>query len=158
LGHHARDNRQSGFRACDFEKFAGPLRQRYGRDSLDVRIRFELQRDRAGFAIGPHTDAPHKVFTGLFYLPQDHSQKELGTSIFLPKQRDFANERGQQFPFELFEEHARMPFIPNSMFMFMKTHNSFHGRYEIPENLDELFRPACRAVYAVRANRSRRWR
>lgn len=115
-----------------FDKFAGPMHARYGKDSLDVRIRLEVLRDQAGFALGPHTDVPHKVFTGLFYMPKDDSQRDLGTSVFVPKQRNFADESGQQFPFNLFEEHERLPFIPNSMFMFMKTQNSFHGRYEIP--------------------------
>jgi hypothetical protein len=116
-----------------FDKFAEPLRGRYGRDSLDVRMRLEVFRDLAGYAVGPHTDARHKVFTGLFYMPPDNSQRELGTSVFAPKQAGFADELGAEFPFELFEEKARMPFSPNCMFMFMKTHNSFHGRYEIPE-------------------------
>lgn len=116
-----------------FEKFAEPMRKRYDTDSLDVRIRLELFRDRAGYAIGPHTDVRRKVFTGLFYLPRDHSQKDLGTSLFLPKQNGFTEEKGTQFPFEMFDECVRMPFIPNCMFMFMKTENSFHGRYEIPE-------------------------
>jgi hypothetical protein len=116
-----------------FQKFAEPMRGRYGRDSLDVRIRLEVFRDLAGYAIGPHTDAPHKVFTGLFYLPPDNSQQDLGTSLFAPKQPGLAEDSGRQFPFELFEEKARMPFSPNCMFMFMKTHTSFHGRHEIPE-------------------------
>ena len=116
-----------------FEKFAGPMRVRHGCDFLDVRIRLEVFRDRAGYAIGPHTDSPHKVFTGLFYLPPDNSQEDLGTSLFTPKQPGLVEESAHQFDFELFEEHARMPFSPNCLFMFMKTNNSFHGRYEIPE-------------------------
>jgi hypothetical protein len=74
----------------------------------------------------------NKVFTGLFYVPRDDSQKELGTSVFVPKQRDFTDKSGEQFPFELFEEYARMPFLPNSFFLFMRTNNSFHGRFEVP--------------------------
>jgi hypothetical protein len=115
------------------EKFSEPLRQRYGRNELEMKIRLQLLRDSTGFAIGPHTDAVSKVFTCLFYLPPDHSQKLLGTSIFVPKQRGFVDESGKQLKFEPFEEFARMPFIPNSLFIFMKTDNSFHGRYTVPE-------------------------
>jgi hypothetical protein len=117
------------------EKFNEPLHRRYGDKLPRVFIRLELIRDNSGYAIGPHTDAPHKIFTGLFYLPADASQVDLGTSMFMPKQRDFTEEQGRQFPFEQFEECTKMPFLPNSLFLFMKTQNSFHGRYALPEGI-----------------------
>ncbi|HZS64345.1 MAG TPA: hypothetical protein VFA53_07605 [Xanthobacteraceae bacterium] len=116
-----------------FEKFAEPMRKRYGRDNLDVKLRLEVYRDHTGYAIGPHTDSPSKAFTGLFYLPRDDSQKDLGTSLFVPKRRGLVEETGHQMSFAAFDEYVRMPFVPNAMFMFMKTATSFHGRYEIPE-------------------------
>ncbi|HZQ11600.1 MAG TPA: hypothetical protein VFB31_02190 [Pseudolabrys sp.] len=118
-----------------YDKFAAPLAQRYGSKFPDVRVRLELMRDSSGYAIGPHTDAPHKVFTGLFYLPADNSQADLGTSMYAPKEAGFVDDSGRQYPFELFEECTKIPFVPNSLFLFMKTQNSFHGRCELPEGI-----------------------
>ena len=85
-------------------------------------------KDTADFEISPHSDAPHKVFTLLFYLPKDASKQQYGTSVYRPKQSDFTSEPGKRFPFDQFEEHWRAPFLPNSVFGFMKNERSFHGR------------------------------
>ena len=108
--------------------FEPHVSERYGKTPLKLRSRVELIKDTADFEISPHSDAPHKVFTLLFYLPKDASKQQYGTSVYRPKQSDFTSEPGKRFPFDQFEEHWRAPFLPNSVFGFMKNERSFHGR------------------------------
>jgi hypothetical protein len=86
-----------------------------------------LVEDITDYKLGPHTDSPVKVITLLFYLPKDESQRHLGTSIYIPKDRNFRCGGGPHYPFEWFERMASMPFQPNSLFTFVKGDNSFHG-------------------------------
>ena len=108
--------------------FREGLKQRYGARPLDLVPRLEINVDNENYAIPPHTDAPVKVGTLLFYLPSDESQSDLGTSIYVPRDRGFRSEEPIQYPFEKFETVRTFPFLPNSMFGFIKTDNSFHGR------------------------------
>ena len=79
--------------------------------------------------MGPHTDNPRKVISLLIYLPKDLTQKESGTSIYIPKDPNFLaqNKEYQHYPHEQFHKVITMPFAPNSAFCFIKTNNSFHG-------------------------------
>jgi hypothetical protein len=86
-----------------------------------------LVKDTMNYKLGPHTDAKRKVLTLLFYLPKNNSQQNLGTSIYMPKNLNFKCEGGPHYPHEDFEKIITMPFIPNSLFCFVKTENSFHG-------------------------------
>lgn len=86
-----------------------------------------LVQDTTNYKLGPHSDAGRKVITLLFYLPRDRSQSHLGTSIYVPKDRAFRCEGGPHYPRHLFDRVWTMPFVPNSLFAFFKTANSFHG-------------------------------
>lgn len=97
-----------------------------------------LVRDKTGYSIGPHTDAPQKVCSGLLYLPDPMhiGSKDLGTSIYVSRtgktcpggphhDRDSA-----EFDFE---EVWRVPYKSNTFVCFLKTDNSFHGVEPVPE-------------------------
>lgn len=86
-----------------------------------------LVRDSQNYALGPHTDTPAKVFAFLFYLPTDDSKSHLGTSIYVPKDPAFTCPGGPHHGFEGFDRMLTMPYLPNSLFGFLKTSNSFHG-------------------------------
>jgi hypothetical protein len=86
-----------------------------------------LVEDITKYSLGPHTDSPKKVVTMLFYLPKDTSQAHLGTSIYVPKDPSFSCPGGPHYPFERFMRLHTMPFLPNSLFVFLKSNNSFHG-------------------------------
>lgn len=86
-----------------------------------------LMRDLPMYALGPHTDAPSKVVSVLFYLPPDGNRPELGTSLYLPRDRGFTCEGRAHHPFDKFERLATMPFLPNTAVAFPKTRRSFHG-------------------------------
>ena len=83
--------------------------------------------DRTRYSLGPHTDSPTKVVSLLFYLPADERLAQHGTSIYVPKDPAFTCPGGPHHPFGGFDRIATMPFLPNSLFGFVKTDNSFHG-------------------------------
>lgn len=97
--------------------------------SRDVR----LIRDQQQYKIGPHTDAPWKVVSLLFYLPPDDSMRNFGTAIYKPVDPHFRCIGGPHHKFEDFVQVWRAPFIPNSCLGFWKTDRSFHGVPPIPD-------------------------
>lgn len=109
---------------CAFEPW---FRKRFpeGKFTPDQDLRLVL--DSQNYSIGPHTDAPWKILSLLFYLPEDYALERLGTSIYLPKDRDFRCPGGPHHKFDLFERVYTAPFRPNSLFGFFKTDFSFHG-------------------------------
>ncbi len=96
-------------------------------DQIKFSDELLLVQDTMNYSLGPHTDSKRKVLTFLFYLPKDNSQKDLGTSIYMPKDFNFKCEGGPHYQHEDFEKIFTFPFLPNSLFCFVKTDNSFHG-------------------------------
>ena len=108
-------------------RFADAINQRFNSAAVELYDEALLIEDITNYKLGPHTDAPRKVMSFLFYLPRDESQRHLGTSIYVPKQPGFRCPGGPHYPHELFERMWSMPFVPNSMFAFLKNDVSFHG-------------------------------
>jgi hypothetical protein len=109
-------------------KFGSYVVQRFeGRKDVAYYDEALLVQDTTNYRLGPHTDAPRKVITLLFYLPPDTSQAHLGTSIYLPNDREFRCPGGPHHARESFERLWTMPFLPNSLFVFLKNDRSFHG-------------------------------
>ncbi len=110
------------------QKFAPVIEQRLkGVENVEIVDEALLVHDRTRYSLGPHTDSPRKLVSVLFYLPDDERLAAHGTSIYLPKEPGFTCEGRKHHPFEGFERLATMPFLPNSLFAFAKTDNSFHG-------------------------------
>jgi hypothetical protein len=116
------------FQQLAMRKFAPFVEARF-KDVKNIRFYNEalLVQDITDYKIGPHSDSPVKVITMLFYLPRDNSQAHLGTSIYLPKDPNFRCSGGPHYPFNMFDRMVTMPFMPNSLFTFVKGDNSFHG-------------------------------
>src|SRR4051812_9153487 len=116
------------------QKF-GPLLANRFTDPVHAQFRHEalVIRDRTNYSLGPHTDSPHKVLSFLFYLPADDSMPHLGTSIYLPKDGSFTCKGGTHYKFDGFARLCTMPYVPNSLFAFIKTEHSFHGVEPIAE-------------------------
>jgi hypothetical protein len=119
---------------CLFEAFGPYLQARFATPGLgiaggnfDVGMRVSLVRDRTGFELGPHTDSLSKILSGLFYLPADEKNIDLGTSMYVPSDREFRCIGSQHYGFEKFERVKTVAYKPNSFFMFIKTDASFHG-------------------------------
>jgi FkbM family methyltransferase len=100
-----------------------------------VRVRNDalLVNDRTNYAIGPHTDLPHRLISLLFYLPKDESLRYLGTSFYKHNDPNFRCPGGPHYNFEDFARLGSAPFLPNSLLMFVRTGTSFHGVEPIKE-------------------------
>lgn len=96
-------------------------------ESLRARGDALLVNDQTNYAIGPHTDAPHRLVTFLFYLPRDTSMRELGTSIYRPKDPNFVCWGGPHHAFDKFDFVRTVEYLPNRLLAFPKTERSFHG-------------------------------
>lgn len=103
------------------------LRFDMSRMNYSLRSESLVVRDHTHYKIGPHTDAPHRLLSMLFYCPKDATHPELGTSIYTPIDPEFTCEGGPHHPFDGFDKLATMPFVPNSAFCFLKTDKCFHG-------------------------------
>ncbi len=109
-------------------KFAPAWRERFGPDTkIGYRIDLRLVRDFTSYAIGPHTDAPQKLVSLLFYLPPDERLRRFGTSAYRPRDPAFRCEGGPHHGFAGFERAFTAPFLPNSLLGFPKLSRSFHG-------------------------------
>lgn len=95
--------------------------------ALSIKGDALLVNDRTDYAIGPHTDNPHRLVTFLFYLPKDDSMRELGTSVYAPKDPDFTCWGGPHYDYEPFHRVDTVEFLPNRLMAFPKTERSFHG-------------------------------
>lgn len=87
-----------------------------------------LTEDSVGYEIGPHTDAPSRLVTLLFYVPESGESPEAGTSIYVP--RSVISARGPRaihWKHEDFYELFRAPFLPNSFLGFVVGPHSYHG-------------------------------
>lgn len=126
------------FRSLVVQKFAEGIRQRFGEHAkliTDSDSRFV--RDFTAYLIRPHTDMPSKLVSLLFYLPRDESMRNLGTSIYRPLDPAMRCDGTTRHPFKKFKKVATMEFLPNSMFGFLRTDQSFHGVEQIQEEAVE---------------------
>lgn len=117
------------------DKFEGPIKERFGflADSIRYSPVAELIKDETNYAIGPHTDLPHRVCTLLFYFPRTANQPHLGTSIYRPRDPTWTCEGNGHYLFDDFIKEKTLPFLPNSLFGFLKSDRSFHGVEPIEE-------------------------
>jgi hypothetical protein len=116
-------------------RFWPHILDRFGGNLLRMRLAEEamLVRDRTRYALGPHTDAPHRLLTLLFYLPADNATAHLGTTLYAPIDATFRCKGGPHHPREAFNPVRTMPYRPNSVFAFMRTDQSFHGVEQIAD-------------------------
>jgi hypothetical protein len=82
-------------------------------------------RDRTGYHLDPHTDHPDKVWTALFYMPQESDG--YGTSLYLPKDRRLRSDGQQKHPRDQFDLIYTFPFQANCMLAMTRTDDSWHG-------------------------------
>jgi hypothetical protein len=117
------------FMTAVIDKFALQVKARFGDDIY--RCGFEadalIVRDITNYNIGPHTDAPHRLMSLLFYCPDDDALSHLGTSIYVPRDSQFTCDGGPHYPHHLFDRVKTMEYKPNTLFAFIKSDRSFHG-------------------------------
>jgi hypothetical protein len=104
-------------RSC--RKLSGPVR---------LKSEILLVEDKDGYAIGPHTDAPSRLFTLLIYLPSSADIERAGTSIYVPVDKNFApGVTATHYRREGFAMCHTAPFRANSGLGFVVSGQSFHG-------------------------------
>lgn len=86
----------------------------------------KLMRDTPGYEISPHTDSRSKALTALFYLPADESNGAFGTSLYTLKAGESVQD-DTHHGWEKFERSHTIKFLPNRVFIFARTNESFHG-------------------------------
>jgi FkbM family methyltransferase len=106
-----------GMKNAICEKFG--LDEIYSDDTL-------LIKDKEGYQISPHTDTPAKVVSALFYLT-DKEVDGAGTNIYQPNKNGFICKEGKHYSFDKFQKIKGFPYKPNSLLVFLRTDNSFHG-------------------------------
>jgi hypothetical protein len=115
-------------RQCILDRFNESVERRFGSlEHIEFWSDAVLVEDQTTHSMGPHTDHPRKVVSLLFYLPADESQAHLGTSIYKPKDGAFVCSGLAHHALENFDRVATFRFVPNSLLMFIKSNNSFHG-------------------------------
>lgn len=92
-----------------------------------------LYEDYDGYRIKPHPDTRRKVLTMLIYMPEDDSQRELGTTLYRLSPKGLFSWKN----FGLAEDKT-LPFLPNTGCAFVVIHptydffrTSWHGRDSI---------------------------
>ena len=103
-------------------------------------MRSSLVKDINKYQLGVHTDTIQKFLTFLFYIPKDDQLMDLGTTLYEPKQKISLDEKGSFHSDpnkvnEQFKVIKKIPFLPNSLLLFPRTNNSFHGVEKI--NVDQ---------------------
>ena len=136
------------------DKFEPHVRRRLGDDIETCTYAADALavRDLTNYSIGPHTDAPHRLITMLFYCPPDDTRPHLGTSIYWPLKPEFRCRGGPHYPFEWFKKITTMQYKPNTLFAFFKDESSFHGVEPIPDR--DCIRDLI--LYDVRVNGTER--
>src|SRR4051794_9381489 len=97
-----------GLEAAFKRKFRSALEERFGKPAEKIGL-FPipiLLRDQPGYRIGIHSDVPKKAITVQYYLPEDASQRDLGT-IFHESDSGVGAERT-----------TKMSFLPASGYAF----------------------------------------
>lgn len=119
------------FAGAVFKLFRPFIEERFrtqgGGKGLKVWHETFLMRDMETYKLGPHTDNPAKLVSMLFYLAANNDSEELGTAMYVPKDRGFTSEGGPHLEFEDFDHVYTAPYAPNVVVSFPKTLACFHG-------------------------------
>lgn len=117
------------------KKFSSTLRSRFNGDVPELIAVPILYRDHPGYRIGIHPDASSKIATLQFYLPEDDSQRHLGTSFHI--------RNGTSF-----EKIKTNLFLPNSAYAFARTEESWHSVDEMAA--DERIRNTLALTFYIK--------
>ncbi len=94
-----------------------------------------LVEDHYGYSIGPHTDHPAKLCSAVLYFPTPNFTPDigLGTSLYVSKEY-FTCAGGPHYDRDShgFEEIYRVPYVGNTLMLFLKGDNTFHGVEPVP--------------------------
>ena len=113
-------------------------KNKLGIKNYKINKKAEIVKDFKKYHLGAHTDNYNKLITFLFYLPKDKSLENLGTAIYKKKINIPVDETAKHQSVEStnnnFTKIKTCKFYPNTLLIFPRTNESFHGVDEI--NID----------------------
>lgn len=134
-------------------RFKMPIHQL---ETLDNKPRTSFIQDLEGYRIDPHQDISSKHVTMQIYLPENLSQRSLGTTIYRQAWRGksfyWFKKRSRLLPRAwrnaLFLRKVRtFKFLPNSGYAFSVSQKSWHGRSRIPNGQGGRARNSIMHIY-----------
>tara|TARA_B100001175_G_C19390812_1_gene581334 strand:+ start:102 stop:869 length:768 start_codon:yes stop_codon:yes gene_type:complete len=103
-----------------------------GESNYKFFIKTSLVKDFTKYSLGAHTDVLTKFVTFLFYIPENDDLKNVGTALYEPINNiNSDNHQTKEDTSKNFKKIKTCPFIPNSLLVFPRTNNSFHGVEEV---------------------------
>ena len=127
------------------KNFTEKQKQNFGTDNFEFTARVMLVKDFTKYSLDTHTDSVSKFITFIFYLPSNDSLSKIGTTLYDKSQKNLTYDKiyySKEEAKKLFVPAKTCPFIPNSLLIFPRSNNSFHGVEEINtmrEERDLLF-------------------
>jgi len=100
----------------------------------DIFVQVRITHDRDDYDLDVHLDLPEKFLSILVYLPIDETSTAGGTSLYTPKPQHqieltTTEHKGYKyFPTSMFNLEKKVPFSPNTGFVFLRTDDSWHGK------------------------------
>ena len=116
------------------KNFTEKQKRDWGTENIEFVAWFQLVKDFTKFSLGAHTDSPDKFLSFLFYLPSNDSLSKMGTTLYEKSQKGLTYDKrhySKEETKKLFVPVKTCPFIPNSLLIFLRSNNSFHGVEEI---------------------------
>lgn len=93
----------------------------------DLRGAASLIRDRRARGEAPNTGAPSAVVTAIFQLPRTGNRRNLGPTLYAPRDPEFRCNGGRSHDRGTFDRIVTLPYKPNTLFALPKTDASFIG-------------------------------
>lgn len=121
-----------------FDRLSKDLTQRFNMSreellKMTVYPVASLTRDIGGYRIKVHPDIEEKIATLQFYMPEDDSQIDLGTALYVEKATPLAilPDKWMSDSWR-FKKVKQFDFLPNSGYGFAVSDHSWHGRETVP--------------------------
>ena len=116
------------------KNFTEKEKQSFGTENFEFTARIMLIKDFTKYSLEAHTDSVNKFITFLFYLPSDDSLIKIGTTLYEKSHKSLTYDKihySKDETKKLFAPVKTCPFIPNSLLIFPRSNDSFHGVEEI---------------------------
>jgi len=116
----------------NFKKFSPSLLELGEDETIIFQVR--LNHDRDDYNLDVHLDHPEKLLSIILYLPIDESSQNGGTSLYRPidenleQMKRIQNIGYKYFDKSLFNFEKKIPFSPNTGFVFLRTDESWHAK------------------------------
>ena len=130
------------------EKFSDGFQRRFPNEYQSDSVNFNdnirkdlnptllLTKHIPGYFLGPHTDRKEKVITCVFYCPERDDMEYLGTAMYQPKEKGFKCKGVVHHNPENFIYTHTVPCKKNSVLIFFRDDELFHGVEKLTEKDD----------------------